>query len=139
MMTTIPWESLAGGMLLGLSATLLMLFNGKVAGISGVCTGILLPKNREFPWRVGFAIGMVAGGFAIYQFTDFPVPQSYDLPVWLLATAGLLVGIGTRLGNGCTSGHGICGIGRWSRRSIVATAIFMIVAIVTVYVRLHML
>jgi uncharacterized membrane protein YedE/YeeE len=139
MMTTIPWESLAGGMLLGLSATLLMLFNGKVAGISGVCTGILLPKNREFPWRVGFAFGMVAGGFAIFKLTDFAVPQSLNMPLWLLVIAGLLVGIGTRLGNGCTSGHGICGVGRLSHRSLVATATFMIVAIITVYVRLHML
>lgn len=138
-MASIPWESLVGGMLLGLSATLLMILNGKVAGISGVCTGILLPKNREFPWRVGFAIGMVIGGFTLVKLMDFPIPRSFDMPLWQLAVAGLLVGIGTRLGNGCTSGHGICGIGRWSHRSIVATAVFMIVAMVTVYIRLHML
>jgi uncharacterized membrane protein YedE/YeeE len=139
MMMNVPWESLVGGMLLGLSATLLMLLNGKVAGISGVCTGILLPKNREFPWRVGFALGMVAGGFAIHQFTDIAIPESLDFPMWQLVTAGLLVGIGTRLGNGCTSGHGICGIGRLSVRSLAATGVFMFVAIVTVFVRLHML
>lgn len=138
-MINIPWESLTGGMLLGLSATLLMLLNGKVAGISGVCTGILLPKNREFPWRVGFAIGMVAGGFAIFQFADFPIPDSLGMPIWQLALAGLLVGVGTRLGNGCTSGHGICGIGRLSIRSIAATGVFMVVAIVTVFFRLHVL
>jgi uncharacterized protein len=139
MMIGVPWESLAGGMLLGISATLLMLVNGKVAGISGVCTGILLPKYREFPWRVGFALGMVAGGFVIYQFTDIAVPESINLPTWQLVIAGLLVGVGTRLGNGCTSGHGICGIGRLSVRSIVATCVFMFVAIVTVFVRFHML
>lgn len=137
-MISVPWESLAGGMLLGLSATLLMLINGKVAGISGVCTGILLPKNREFPWRIGFAIGMVIGGYVMYQFANFPVPEAFAMPIWQLALAGLLVGIGTRLGNGCTSGHGICGIGRLSVRSMVATAVFMVVAIVTVFIRLHL-
>ncbi len=139
MMINVPWESLFGGMLLGLSAMLLMLINGKIAGISGVCTGILLPRNHEFPWRVAFAIGMVTGGFAIYKFTDIAVPQSLEFSTWHLAIAGLLVGIGTRLGNGCTSGHGICGIGRLSPRSIAATCVFMFVAGVTVFVRLHML
>lgn len=139
MMTSVPWESLFGGMLLGLSATLLMLVNGKIAGISGVCTGILLPKNHEFPWRVVFAIGMVIGGFSIAQFTDIAVPESLGFSNWYLAVAGLLVGIGTRMGNGCTSGHGICGIGRLSPRSIVATSVFMFVAAITVFVRLHML
>jgi uncharacterized protein len=139
MMTTIPWESLIGGMLLGLSATILMLVNGKIAGISGVCTGILLPKNKEFPWRVAFALGMIGGGFTVSQLSSIALPDTLNFSVWHLVIAGLLVGIGTRLGNGCTSGHGICGIGRLSPRSMVATCVFMFVAALTVFVRLHML
>ena len=136
---TVPWESLAGGILLGISATLMLLINGKVAGISGIMTGLLTPKSRDFAWRFLFAVGMVSGGaIGVLAFTS-DVPTTYSSSTAVLAIAGLLVGIGTRLGNGCTSGHGICGIGRLSTRSIVATCIFMFVAAVTVYVRLHLI
>lgn len=136
---TVPWESLAGGILLGISATLMLLINGKVAGISGIMTGLLTPKSRDFAWRLLFAVGMVSGGaIGVLAFTS-DVPTTYSSSTAVLAIAGLLVGIGTRLGNGCTSGHGICGIGRLSTRSIVATCIFMFVAAVTVYVRLHLI
>lgn len=136
---TFPWESLAGGILLGISATVLLLLNGKIAGISGIMTGLLTPKSSDFAWRLLFAVGMVGGGVLATIWFAVDTPREFGLSVWWLAAAGLLVGIGTRLGNGCTSGHGICGIGRLSKRSIVATMIFMAVAGATVFVRLHLL
>lgn len=136
---TVPWDSLAGGMLLGISATLMLLINGKVAGISGILTGLMTPKKRDFAWRLLFAVGMVAGGVVGVLVFASEVPTVYSSSTAMLAMAGLLVGVGTRLGNGCTSGHGICGVGRFSKRSMVATFIFMFVAVVTVYVRLYLM
>ena len=136
---TIPWSSLFGGMLLGVSATLLLLLNGKIAGISGVLTGLMTPKKRDYAWRWLFVLGMISGGLVGVYFLGAEVPKEYQASISMLIVAGLLVGIGTRLGNGCTSGHGICGIGRLSIRSMVATAVFMFVAAVTVFVRLHVL
>ncbi len=136
---TVPWDSLVGGMLLGISAMLMLLINGKVAGISGILTGLMTPKKRDFAWRLLFAVGMVSGGVVgVLVFTS-EVPTVYSSSTAMLAMAGLLVGVGTRLGNGCTSGHGICGVGRFSKRSMVATFIFMFVAVVTVYVRLYLM
>ncbi|MBL4239654.1 YeeE/YedE family protein [Vibrio fluvialis] len=135
---TMPWESLLGGVLLGISATVMLLMNGKIAGISGILTGLLTPKSRDFAWRLLFAVGMVSGGVLGVLAFDSHIPTEFDSSTLLLTVAGLLVGIGTRLGNGCTSGHGICGIGRLSKRSIVATCVFMFVAAVTVFVRLHL-
>ncbi|AAO07302.1 YeeE/YedE family protein [Vibrio vulnificus] len=133
----VPWESLAGGILLGISALTMLLVNGKVAGISGILTGLLTPKSRDFAWRLMFVVGMVSGGVLAVTFGAASASVALPTSGVLIAAAGLLVGIGTRLGNGCTSGHGICGIGRLSKRSIVATAIFMAVAAMTVFVRLH--
>ncbi|EPY1012259.1 YeeE/YedE family protein [Vibrio vulnificus] len=133
----VPWESLVGGILLGISALTMLLVNGKVAGISGILTGLLTPKSRDFAWRLMFVIGMVSGGVLAVTFGAASASVALPTSGILIAAAGLLVGIGTRLGNGCTSGHGICGIGRLSKRSIVATAIFMAVAAMTVFVRLH--
>ncbi|ENK1253801.1 YeeE/YedE family protein [Vibrio vulnificus] len=133
----VPWESLAGGILLGISAFTMLLVNGKVAGISGILTGLLTPKSRDFAWRLMFVVGMVSGGVLAVTFGAASASVALPTSGVLIAAAGLLVGIGTRLGNGCTSGHGICGIGRLSKRSIVATAIFMAVAAMTVFVRLH--
>ncbi|QNE03341.1 YeeE/YedE family protein [Vibrio vulnificus] len=133
----VPWESLAGGILLGISALTMLLVNGKVAGISGILTGLLTPKSRDFAWRLMFVIGMVSGGVLAVTFGAASASVALPTSGVLIAAAGLLVGIGTRLANGCTSGHGICGIGRLSKRSIVATAIFMAVAAMTVFVRLH--
>ncbi|EKO3539362.1 YeeE/YedE family protein [Vibrio fluvialis] len=135
---TMPWESLLGGVLLGISATVMLLMNGKIAGISGILTGLLTPKSRDFAWRLLFAVGMVSGGVLGVLAFGSHIPAEFSASSLLLAVAGLLVGIGTRLGNGCTSGHGICGIGRLSKRSIVATCVFMVVAAVTVFVRLHL-
>ncbi|EKO3707730.1 YeeE/YedE family protein [Vibrio metschnikovii] len=136
---SIPWYSLFGGMLLGVSATLLLLLNGKVAGISGILGGLLTPKAQDTAWRWFFMIGLVAGGVFGVRLLGAEVPLQYSSSTGMLIIAGLLVGLGTRLGNGCTSGHGICGIGRLSLRSIVATGIFMLVAGITVFVRLHLL
>ncbi|EOA5466875.1 YeeE/YedE family protein [Vibrio cholerae] len=136
---SIPWDSLIGGMLLGISATLMLLMNGKIAGISGILTGLLTPKSRDFAWRLLFVVGMISGGVIGVKLLDHAVPTDFGVSGIVLATAGLLVGVGTRLANGCTSGHGICGIGRFSKRSIVATCVFMVVAAVTVFVRLHLM
>jgi len=125
------------GMLLGLSAALLLIVNGRIAGISGILAGLLKPVKGEFSWRLLFVIGMISAGF-FAPLMGFVLPES--LPVtsslWLVA-AGLLVGMGTKLANGCTSGHGICGMSRLSKRSIVATCTFMATAIITVFIRLH--
>lgn len=138
MLDVIPWESLLGGILLGISATMLLLVNGKIAGISGIMNGIMSPKKGDCSWRLLFVIGMIAGGLVSVLLLGVAVPSTANLSVGLVTVAGLLVGIGTRLGNGCTSGHGICGIGRLSKRSIVATCVFMAVAGLTVFVRLHL-
>jgi hypothetical protein len=137
MWTHIPWFSFAGGMLIGLSALMLLFLNGKIAGISGILTGIFRPQHPDAGWRLLFALGLIAGGAGAAYGSGFEMPQTLDISGVDLMIAGLLVGIGTRLANGCTSGHGICGIGRLSRRSIVATVTFMFAAAVTVFLRLH--
>ncbi|WP_119468445.1 YeeE/YedE family protein [Vibrio cholerae] len=136
---SIPWDSLIGGMLLGISATLMLLMNGKIAGISGILTGLLTPKSRDFAWRLLFVVGMISGGVIGVKLLGHDGATDFGVSGIVLATAGLLVGVGTRRANGCTSGHGSCGIGRFSKRSIVATCVFMAVAAVTVFVRLHLM
>ncbi|EIJ0963522.1 YeeE/YedE family protein [Vibrio parahaemolyticus] len=138
MLNVIPWESLFGAILLGISATILLLVNGKIAGISGIMNGIMSPKKGDYSWRLLFAVGMIAGGLISVLMLGVEVPSTANLSLGMVIAAGLLVGIGTRLGNGCTSGHGICGMGRLSKRSIVATCVFMAVAGLTVFVRLHL-
>ncbi|PMH41386.1 hypothetical protein BCU68_15610 [Vibrio sp. 10N.286.49.B3] len=135
----IPWDSLFGGVLLGISATILLLFNGKIAGISGILSGLLTPKSQNFSWQLIFILGLVAGGTTGVYLFGLDVPTSYATSPIGLVIAGLLVGLGTRIGNGCTSGHGICGIGRGSKRSIVATMTFMLTAAIVVFLRLHIL
>ena len=136
---SIPWASLAGGILLGLSAILMLLLNGKVAGISGILAGLLKPKSADFSWRLLFVVGLISGGVWAASVYTTAVPIVYSSSIMMLAVAGFLVGVGTRLGNGCTSGHGICGIGRLSKRSIIATCVFMGVAALTVFLRLHVM
>lgn len=129
--------SLGGGMLAGLSALILMLFNGRVAGISGILAGAL---QHRAPWRVLFLLGLGAGAWLALTLGWARMPAFTTLPGWpVVLLAGLLVGVGTRLGNGCTSGHGICGMGRLSLRSIVATLTFMAVGFITVFVTHHLL
>lgn len=129
-MFEVPWMSLLGGIIVGVSAITLMLFTGKTAGISGILNGAVESADRV--WRIVFLIAMVLGGlFAVYVLGGH-VPDQYSGSVVLVIVAGLLVGVGTRIGNGCTSGHGICGIGRFSIRSVVATCTFMATAMLTV-------
>lgn len=129
-----PWTSLAGGALLGLSAVLLMLFSGKIAGISGIVSGLLSPQKGELSWRITFLVGMLLSLLLIAPL-GFSLPEIDKGSLFTISIAGLLVGFGTRLGNGCTSGHGIIGMGRFSKRSIVATVLFMLAAIVMVFIR----
>ncbi|MGF1776772.1 YeeE/YedE family protein [Vibrio nomapromontoriensis] len=135
---TFPWASMLGGMLLGLSAALLLLFNGKIAGISGIVARIYQVKSGDTSWRILFVLGMVVGGVLSAKLLNV-APAEMVVSTPLVLVAGLLVGLGTRLGNGCTSGHGICGMGRLSKRSIVATMTFMVVAMATTSVMLHVL
>lgn len=128
---------LLGGLTLGVAAMWLLLSLGRVAGISGIIWGVMVGPDRQ--WRSFFAAGLVAGGFIIHTFMGIPLPEQSSTPLSLVALSGLLVGFGTRIGGGCTSGHGVCGIGRQSLRSIVATLTFMAAGVLTVFVVRHVL
>jgi len=130
-----PWASLIGGLLIGLAAVGLALLNGRIAGISGIVAGLLKPEKGEWPWRLAFLIGLLASTLLVLFIARPTIRIEAD--TFTLVIAGLLVGFGTRLGSGCTSGHGVCGLSRLSLRSLVATAIFMASAIVTVYLVRH--
>ena len=123
---------LTGGVLLGLSAMWLLLSLGRIAGISGIAWGFLAEPGRA--WRWLFLVGLLAGGLLTHNVIGQPVPAESSAPLWLIATSGLLVGLGTRMGGGCTSGHGVCGLGRRSPRSLVATLTFMTLGVVTVFI-----
>lgn len=127
--------ALLGGMLIGCSALLLLFALGRIAGISGIVANLLFGKDKkDYSWRLVFVAGLIIGA-AIYQnISPQPLPFRTPPPVYLMVVAGFLVGFGTYIGSGCTSGHGVCGIGRLSVRSIVATMVFMVAAIVTVLV-----
>lgn len=116
----------AGGALIGAGAVLLLWFNGRIAGISGITNG-LFSAGQKSGWRIAFLAGLVGGGLLYQWVSPIPLIVRTDFPVWLTVVAGLLVGFGTRLGNGCTSGHGICGVSRLSLRSIAATVTFVFV------------
>ena len=128
--TQIITNALIGGSLIGLATTLLMALNGRVAGISGILGGALSMSNQS-AWQMAFIIGLMSGG-GIFLMAGADIPIRHDYPSWLLIVAGLLVGFGTRLGSGCTSGHGVCGIARFSLRSVAATLTFMSSGILTV-------
>ena len=134
-----PIASTIGGMLIGLSAVLLMLSIGKIAGISGIASRLLPPVAEDYGWRIAFVLGLIAAPVAVHLATGRIVEQTVSSNLALMAVAGLLVGFGSVLGSGCTSGHGVCGISRLSGRSIVATLTFMATAIVTVFVTRHIL
>ena len=123
---------LLGGALIGLAATILLLANGRVMGVSGILGGLIPPGQREFPWRIAFLAGLLVGSFLIplFGFTVMSVPFDRGLTAALIG--GWFVGFGTTLGNGCTSGHGVCGISRLSLRSMSATGVFMALGILTV-------
>ena len=133
-----PWSSLGGGMLIGLAAGMFVLLNGRIAGISGVLGGLLSPVRGDVLWRLAFVGGIIAAPLAYSIFQTLPQVQ-IDADYAALIAAGLLVGVGTRYGSGCTSGHGVCGLSRLSLRSLAATAIFMGAGFVTVYVVRHLL
>ncbi len=132
-----PWAALAGGVLIGIGASVLVLLNGRVAGISGILGGLLRPAAGDVAWRVAFVAGLVAAP-SVYLLVAGPPRVLVEAGMPTLVVAGLLVGIGTRYGGGCTSGHGVCGICRMSPRSIVATLVFMAAGFVTVYVVRHL-
>jgi hypothetical protein len=131
------WVALSGGVLIGLAATLLLWLNGRVAGVSGILNGVLFPKKDDFAWRAAFLLGLIgAGGFYMALVPGALLPRA-DYSRAGLIVAGVLVGFGTRMGNGCTSGHGVCGLARLSLRSLVAVATFMATAMVTTFVVRH--
>jgi len=133
-----PWASAAGGVLIGLSAALFVLLNGRIAGISGVLGGLLRPAQGDVAWRVAFLAGLVLAPLAYALFSAPPQPR-IEANDAVLVVAGLLVGVGTRYGGGCTSGHGVCGISRFSPRSLAATGIFMAGGMLTVFIVRHLL
>ena len=133
-----PWSSVGGGALIGLAAALCLVLNGRIAGISGILGGLLKPVSGDIAWRVAFVLGLVGAPLVYGLFAGLPVPQIDAGNVALIA-AGLLVGVGTRYGSGCTSGHGVCGLSRLSPRSLVATACFMGAGFATVFVIRHFL
>jgi hypothetical protein len=132
-----PFSALIGGVILGVSALLLVLFNGKIAGISGIVSKGLRQFNSDGLWRWMFILGIIIGPI-ISGFWHYTLPSQIDISWPLIIAGGLFVGIGSKLGSGCTSGHGICGIGRFSTRSIVATSVFMLVAVIVVFVVNHL-
>ena len=133
-----PWSALAGGALIGLAAALFLVLNGRIAGISGVLGGLLKPVKGDIAWRAAFVLGLVGAPLVYGVFAALPVPQIEAGNAALIA-AGLLVGVGTRYGSGCTSGHGVCGLSRLSPRSLVATACFMGAGFASVFVIRHLL
>lgn len=133
-----PWTSLGGGVLIGLAAALFVLLNGRIAGISGVLGGLLQPRAGDIAWRLAFVAGILLAPTLYGIVTALPASTiEADFPV--LVAAGLLVGVGTRFGSGCTSGHGVCGLSRLSPRSLVATMSFMAAGFATVFVTRHLL
>lgn len=134
-----PISGFVGGLLIGLAVTLMLLLNGRIAGISGIVGGLLTLRGRDIHWRAAFVAGLVLGALAYIATAGETgsVRVLASLPAVLVG--GLLVGFGTRLGSGCTSGHGLCGMARFSKRSIAATATFFGVAMITVYLTHHAL
>ena len=133
-----PWAALAGGVLLGLASALFVLLNGRILGISGIVGGLLRPRAGDMGWRLAFVLGMlVAPG--LYWLVVGPTQPRIDANWGMVVIAGLLVGVGTRYGSGCTSGHGVCGLSRMSPRSLVATLAFMGAGFVSVFLIRHAL
>ncbi|MEI6762063.1 MAG: YeeE/YedE family protein [Betaproteobacteria bacterium] len=134
-----PWASLGGGIVLGLAAAMFILLNGRVLGISGILGGLLSPRKGDLGWRLAFLLGMAAAPlvFTLLAPAGFLAVPRIEAGDGLLMAAGLLVGIGTRYGSGCTSGHGVCGLSRLSPRSLVATLTFMGAGFAIVYLVRH--
>lgn len=128
----IPVQSLLGGVLVGLATFMVLFFQARVAGISGILGSLFAPERGDIGWRLSFLVGMVATGAVLSALHPEWFSQSQSSP-GVLVVAGLMVGLGTRLANGCTSGHGVCGIARLSARSLAATGVFMLTAVATTY------
>ena len=133
-----PVSALAGGVLIGLASVWLLIANGRIAGVSGILHGLFAQPPGDRAWRAAFVIGLVAAGFAWHVFDPASSTSGNPSLAWA-AVAGALVGIGTRVGGGCTSGHGVCGLARLSPRSLVATLVFMASGMLTVFVTRHLL
>ena len=131
-----PIPALAGGALIGLASVWLLAVNGRIAGVSGILHGLFSPPEEK--WRALFIAGLLLAGLA-WQAAGMPVPLRAGFPLGWVAAAGLLVGFGTRVGGGCTSGHGVCGLGRLSARSLVAVVVFMAAGMAAAYVMRHVL
>ena len=134
-----PISGFLGGALIGLASVLLLIANGRIAGVSGIVAGLLRPAAGDTAWRVTFVLGLWLGGIVYWIIRGAPFDVELVASTPTLIVAGLLVGFGTRMGSGCTSGHGVCGIARLSPRSIVATLVFMAAGFVTVFVTRHVL
>jgi len=133
-----PWSSLIGGLILGFSTLIFILLNGRIAGISGILGGLLTPSKSDIWWRIAFIAGLMMAPWIYRLFASLPEIQ-ITTNYAVLVLAGLLVGFGTRLGSGCTSGHGICGLSRLSPRSLVATGAFMAAGFITVFIVRHLI
>ena len=133
-----PWASLSGGILLGLASAAFILLNGRILGVSGIIGGVLRPTSGDIGWRLFFLLGMLAAPL-LYLLVAGPTAVRIDAGWTTMIVAGLLVGVGTRYGAGCASGHGVCGLSRLSPRSVVATLAFMGAGFVTVYLARHAL
>lgn len=126
------FSALLGGLLIGIAVSLMLLLNGRVTGVSGILGSVLDPRRADRSWRFGFIVGMLAGGFILKLILPGAFLNSSSRSLGELALAGFLVGLGTTLGNGCTSGHGVCGVSRFSKRSMFATVVFILVGMMTV-------
>jgi uncharacterized membrane protein YedE/YeeE len=126
-----PWQALIGGALIATSLAIMLIATGRIAGLSGIFAGFIAGRRGDWAWRAWFITGMMIVGVAFQLARPATFDSGARIPLWLLAVAGLLVGIGTRTSNGCTSGHGLCGISRFSKRSIIATVVFFGVGVVT--------
>ena len=133
-----PWSALAGGALIGIATALFILFNGRIAGITGIIGGLFTSRLHDAGWRIAFILGLVAAPL-IWQLSGNTFVMQIESSETLLIVAGIIVGISTRYGSGCTSGHGVCGISRLSPRSIIATLAFMGTGFLTVYIARHLL
>ena len=128
-----------GGALIGAAASGLLYLNGRIAGISGIFGGLLQPRGGDTLWRESFVLGLLAGGLGLAVTHPTAFPAGHPSPLAVVVVAGFLVGVGTKIGNGCTSGHGVCGLARRSLRSLAATVTFMLTGAVTVYLVRHLL
>jgi uncharacterized protein len=132
-----PVPALIGGVLIGLASVWLLAANGRIAGVSGILHGLFAQPPGDRPWRAAFVAGLIVAGFAWHAL--FPTDPSREVSLAWLAVAGALVGFGTRVGGGCTSGHGVCGLGRFSLRSLVAVVVFMLAGMAATYIVRHVL